>query len=305
MINTLKPWLIFIKERFSPVAYLPLLTLFVVANGLYVVINENLETSYLRWGLALIVITSAFFRLRLFDEIKDYETDLKINPTRPLARGLLSITQVRLAIAILIFLELAIAVLLGPWAFLVHALAIAYSLLMFEEFFIGPWLRPHLTTYAVTHTVISAMLGLSAAILVSNHNPFLLTYDALFFFLSHWAFFNLFEFARKTYAPEEERPHVPSYSQIFSPSGAWFLSLSEAFIGILLITATLKNPFVIGRDLLPIYILFVVFFIISLSYLIKTNRRTANVFRALAGIYLLSHYAAIVYIYLKASGGLL
>lgn len=293
------PWLIFIKERFNPGAYLPLLTLFVAANGLYVVVNENLETSWARWGFSLLVIASAFFRLRLFDEIKDYETDLKINPTRPLARGLLSITQVRLMIGLLIFLELMIAAFLGSWAFIVHALAIAYSLLMFEEFFIGPWLRPHLTTYAITHTIVSALLGLSAATLVSNYNPFLLTYDALFFFLSHWAFFNLFEFARKTFAPSEERPHVPSYSQIFSPSGAWFLSVSEAFIGILLITATLKNPFVLGRDLLAVYALFTLFLILSLAYLIKTNASSAKFFRALAGIYLLSHYAALVYIYVR------
>ena len=48
--------------------------------------------------------------------------------------------------------------------------------------------------------------------------------------LMYWCIFNLFEFARKTFAPSEERQGVESYSSLFGIAGAVILSISQALV---------------------------------------------------------------------------
>lgn len=238
--------------------------------------------------VVFVLILSFFFRMRLFDEIKDYEVDLKVNPTRPLARGILSITQVKKMLFFLILLELIIAGSLGLSAFLVHFAAIAYSLLMYEEFFIGDFLRPHLTTYAVSHTFVSTLLGLSSAIAMTGANVLQLPLSFFFFFLMNWAFFNLFEFARKTFAPTEERPHVPSYSNIFGCAGAWFLSISQALLGSLVIYFLYPSKLIASA--LLVYLVF------TSGYIVFRSEKSARFFRNISGVYLLVHYFFVILI---------
>ncbi len=281
-------WFQFIKERFSPAAYIPMIVVFTALNGLYVAQVTSGEWLWDRFAWALLLMLSFFFRMRLFDEIKDYEVDLKINPTRPLARGLITIPQVKKALLFLIVLELAVAFYLGWDCFTFHALAIGYSLLMYEEFFIGDFLRPHLTTYAVTHTFSSFLLAISAALAVTGLEVTEFPLPAFAFLLMNWAFFNLFEFARKTFATGEERPHVPSYSNIFGRKGAWFLSISQVVIGVALVSTLNVNPLVIGA--------MVVYVILSAAYLVKDSAAAAKFFRNISGVYLLVHYLILIFL---------
>lgn len=281
-------WITFIKERFSPGAYLPMILVFTAVNGLYACQASTEDWHWSRFILTLILVLSFFFRLRLFDEIKDYEVDLKINPTRPLARGLIKISEVKQALILLIGIELAISFYLGWDAFLIHVLAISFSLLMYEEFFMGDLLRPHLTTYAVTHTFSSFLLAMSAAVAVSALPLEELPANSLLFFLMNWCFFNLFEFARKTYASSEERDTVPSYSKIFGRAGAWALSLSQAAIGVGLIMYLSFNYLILAA--------FAGYLVISLGYLFKNSPGTAKLFRNISGVYLLVHYILLVFL---------
>lgn len=279
-------WWILIKERFSPASYVPMILLFTWANGLYLTKSMQQDWNWSRFAVVFVLLLSFFFRMRLFDEIKDYEVDLKVNPTRPLARGVLSVSQVKKALLVLIILELVIAGSLGLSPFLVHAIAIGYSLMMYEEFFIGDLLRPHLTTYAVSHTFVSALLGLSAGIAMTGMDLTQLKTEHGLFFLMNWAFFNLFEFARKTFAPEEERDHVPSYSNIFGCTGAWVLSISQAVLGVALI-------YFLHPNLWP-PIALTVYVAVSLAYLLRKSRKTAAFFRNISGVYLLVHYIILI-----------
>ena len=137
-----------------------MILLFVIANGLLASQIMEVHASWYLFALDFLLAISFFFRLRLFDElIKDYETDLKINPSRPLARGLLTQKQVWQCVLGLMIFEIALSAWIGWHALSGFLIAIGYSLLMYKEFFIGDWLRKHLTTYAVTHTFVSALLG--------------------------------------------------------------------------------------------------------------------------------------------------
>lgn len=282
-------WWILVKERFSPASYIPMIAVFTAVNGLYLSKQAEIEWNWAQFFLTFILLLSFFFRMRLFDEIKDYEVDLKINPTRPLARGILSVIQVKKALLLLIIFELILAALIGGWnSFIIHGLAIGYSLLMYEEFFIGDFLRPHLTTYAVTHTFSSFLLAISAGVAMTGVSITDFHADIYIFFLMNWAFFNLFEFARKTFAASEERPHVPSYSNIFGRTGAWLLSTSQAAIGIILVSSAKIEPLVITA--------FVLYLAASSLYLIQGNTKAAKIFRNSSAAYLLVHYIIVIYV---------
>lgn len=285
MINGL---LVLIKERFPLVQYGPMILVFVLANGLYFSGPETFSTTGIL--VSLVILFSAFLRLRLFDEIKDYETDHKINPTRPLARGVLTRDQVKVAILFLIVLEVILCASLGLTVFVIHALAIGYSILMFEEFFIGNILRPHLTTYAVTHTFVSVLFSLTAAFGAMANPTLPQSLSALTFFLMNWAFFNLFEFARKTFAREEERPGVDTYTSLFGITGAVGLSLSQVLLGLVLI------HFTVERDISVLLVLAALYVLISLVFVMKRNIFWARIFRHSSGAYLLFQYAALVWL---------
>ncbi|KHD87766.1 MAG: manganese transporter permease [Bdellovibrio sp. ArHS] len=282
-------WWILIKERFSPASYVPMIFLFTGANGLFFASAQGQPWNWGRFVLVFLLLLSFFFRMRLFDEIKDYEVDVKVNPTRPLARGILTVSQVKVALLVLIVFEVVLASSLGLFCLLIHAAAMGYSLLMYEEFFVGDVLRPHLTTYAVTHTFVSVLLGLSSGVAMTNMNPQELSPKLLLFVFMNWAFFNLFEFARKTFASAEERPHVPSYSNIFSDKGAWALSLSQAILGVGVVYYLL--PHWIWPASLTAYI------VLSSVYIIKKTTPAAQFFRAISGVYLLFHYALVIYMW--------
>lgn len=224
-------WITFAKERFKPAEYVPLIVMFVSANYLFAKnLSGGSELPFLGLAFVFLATLCFFFRMRLFDEIKDYEVDLRINPQRPLARGLITVREVKRTILGIIILELLLMANLGTIPFFLYLFAMFYSLLMYEEFFIGDWLRPHLTTYAVSHTVVVAFLSYAIISTVLGFTALNFSPNIFLFCISHWCIFNLFEFARKTFASPEERPNVPSYSNIFGLKGAYVLSVSQVIL---------------------------------------------------------------------------
>jgi 4-hydroxybenzoate polyprenyltransferase len=279
-------------ERFKPSAYGPMILVFTLMNGLYFARVHHLAIGAEGVIISLLLMASAFFRLRLFDEIKDYEVDLKINPGRPLARGVISIDQTRLTIAFLILFELILSSLLGVYGFLVHVAALVFSLLMFEEFFVGRWLRPHLTIYAITHTFVSVLFAISAAVQLTRYNQIGLTQKDLLFFLSNWFYFNLFEFSRKSYASTEERKGVDTYSSLFGTKGAGILSLSQAILGVGYCFLWPHGFSQIGA--ISIFIIYVLF---TVNYMLSPNNKSASLFRNVSGVYLILQYIINIWFY--------
>ena len=122
----------------------------------------------------------------------------------------------------------------------------AYSLLMYVEFFIGSWLRPHLTTYAFSHTIVilPVSLALSCAFLEKPMDQ--LPQSAFFFGLANWTLFNIFELGRKTFASENERNGVMTYSSLFGRSGAVSLVIVMSVLSVIALSLSLSAPFWAG-----------------------------------------------------------
>lgn len=231
--SNFKKWIIFIWERFSPFSYIPFLSLYFIAHYVF---TSSLNKYPLSSSIILYIATLIFFfKLRLYDEVKDFESDLKAYPERPLSRGLLSHSNIYFAIIICIALELFAFSIFGTTGLLAIIIPITYSLLMFKEFFVRKWLRSHLTLYAVTHTAVSSLFSLALLSVLESTYIWNLNVNAYFFALLSWCLFNIFEFGRKTFVSNEEKRNIDSYSKIYGRFGAILLVISMAICSIIIL----------------------------------------------------------------------
>jgi hypothetical protein len=226
----------FTSERFPLAVHLPMVAVFALGNvALWLSPQVPLAAPRLLAAGALALLY--FYRLRCFDELKDHEHDRRHHPDRPLARGLVTRRHLGVVIALGLLAELGLAAgLFGLTGLFIHALAQGYSLLMYREFFLATWLRPRLTTYAVSHTFSAALLAAALGLLYARVDPRFVGPSTWLMLLFNWALFNLFEFARKTWAPEEDaRQDLDSYSRRFGVAGAVLLSWSQVAGALLLL----------------------------------------------------------------------
>ena len=224
-------WWVFVRQRFEPVSHLAMIAaLFLAHHGAIAAgwVGEARPVPMHLLLLAGLAILAFFFKLRLYDELKDREEDAHVFPDRPLVRGVLRARQMKAGIAVCFVVELAGMAALGTSALAGMAIAIAYSMLMYREFFLRDFLRPRLTTYAVVHTVVTVLLTLTLFAAFTGQFPWALDGRAWRFALGSWCLFNLFEFGRKTFVTAEERPEVASYSKVWTRWGAVGLAWAMA-----------------------------------------------------------------------------
>lgn len=214
-------WVIFIWERFNPPTHLVMIVLFTMGTATLADVTDPMAIIN-----GSILATIFFLRLRLFDEIKDYETDITINPKRPLPRGLLNIFDLKIALIALLICEAFLVISVMPQALNMWAIATAWSLLMYKEFFIANLIRPYLTTYATSHTLVT--LPLTLALITGMTGETKIETRDLWAAIGAWLIFNIFELGRKTFQASEEREGVESYSRIWGRFGAVALVLGHA-----------------------------------------------------------------------------
>ena len=163
-----------------------------------------------------LAVWAFFLTLRVCDEHKDYATDCIHHRDRVLQRGLIGLWHLRAVGGVAVALQAGVSMWYdgGVGAVTLRWLAVVgWSLLMTKEFFAGPWLRRRLVLYAVSHMLVMplvilwiAQMGVGDSALPPAVYP--LAVGAM---LSGF----VFEIARKTRAPEEERAGVDSYSRVF------------------------------------------------------------------------------------------
>ncbi|MBT3585776.1 MAG: manganese transporter permease [Halobacteriovoraceae bacterium] len=289
-------WFIFTQERFEPVSHFLMIIMFLAAH--YFVVDASkfviLEPIQLLW---VTLGTIAFFlKLRFYDEIKDYDTDMAYNPTRPLPRGLVKHFDVKKGIENCIILEIIFFTTCGVSGFISIILAIAYSLAMYREFFIGDLIRPHLTTYATTHTVVTIFISVSIFSAMSRYYFWDMDGDFYLFAIANWLLFNIFELGRKVYQPCEERDGVDTYSSIWGKFGAVILVFSQAAaVGVLLLyISTIDFFFMQAFQAFSLGTLG----LISIIYLIRKTVISGKLFRAFSSFYIVLIYLGVIANYL-------
>lgn len=286
-----RKWLQFIKERFNPLVYSAMILVFLGAH--YAVSSSFLkpETSFdLEKAVYLSPLVLAvflfFFKLRLFDEVKDMESDAVHHPERPLPRGLLRKNDILGAVFLIIVLEILLFSFYGLRALTSMIIAIGYSLAMYKEFFIKKWLRARLTTYAITHTFIVVFISTAVFSALLNESLIKLPTRLLSFSIGGWFLFTIFEFGRKTFAQQEEKEGIDSYSKTFGRFGA-VLSV--------LIMAVLSAIF-IGNASSLAFLWICTIAILGFLYAVSNRPHLAKIYRLATSLYIIFTYATVIFL---------
>lgn len=301
ILSFLTRWFTFTRERFEPVSHLILIGALAGANGLLAALAAGVPlppAERLLRGFLLLVLV--FFHMRLFDEIKDYDVDREVNKERPLPRGLVTAAEHGWVTLACVCAEVALALSLGFPVFTTYAVLLAFTLIMRQEFFVGSWLGPHMELYAITHTFSAALQGGLVWSVVTG-----LALDALprayaAVMLGNWFIFNVFEFGRKTFGREEERPGVDSYSLRLHAFGAFLLTFANLALGYLMLhlcaahlaaagsaapLSSMKSA-ALGVTLLPCAA--------GIFYSFEPKAARAKLYRGAVTFYLLAYHVAIV-----------
>ncbi len=161
---------------------------------------------------AFVVLFLFFLQLRIADEFKDQENDARYRPERPVPRGLVRLSELKRFAMIAAGIQFAMCSFLNPPLVVLLIAVWAYMALMTVEFFAPTWLKARPFAYLCSHMLIMPLIDLFASatdwLSVSRTPP-----QGLIWFLAV-SFFNgvVIEIGRKTWAPEQERNGVESYS---------------------------------------------------------------------------------------------
>lgn len=231
MKGELEKWLTYQKERFPLIRYSVLVSAF-AASGLSLSFLLTGGHNPLRIEMFLVAFSVTlllFFQLRVADEHKDFDYDALHHPERPVARGLVTLKELRsLAVAAALF-QLIAVVLLDAKLILPLALAWIYMALMTREFFIGDWLRDHPIVYMLTHMCILFFTDLfitSCHFMVSSIEP---PVTLLYFLGTSFCLGMVIELGRKIRSPQDETTGTDTYSRLWGRKtavGVWLSALS-------------------------------------------------------------------------------
>ncbi|HEX8427910.1 hypothetical protein [Hymenobacter sp.] len=240
----------------------------------------------------ILATISFFFRLRVFDEIKDYAADALNHPHRVLQSGRVTLSQLQLLAWLGALGELSWSLGMGPVAVGGWLLTLGYSLLMRYEFWVSYYLKKRLVLYAFTHMLVMPLL---IGWLWLSYRPSW-PLSARFFMLAALSLLGgfAFEIARKIRAPEAERAGIDSYSRAMGYRGAILAVLLVLAGGIAVQSALLLQ---LQAGAWSFGLLAVLFTLTLLVYGRATIRPREKLLRAaelLVSLFMLTSYLAIL-----------
>ncbi|TVV45398.1 UbiA family prenyltransferase [Thalassolituus sp. C2-1] len=219
LLRRIRAWM---DERFPFANALLFFILYLVTAS---VVRASQGEWFFNWSdiVSCLITWSLFLTIRIFDEHKDYELDVKNHPQRVLQSGRITLTHLKGLGIIAVIAQLLWSLFLGTDTLIVWAVMFVYLCLMGAEFFCGAWLEKRLLLYALSHMAIMPLIVLWLAAMAQPQLPVMqLLNSAPLMAMMSLAFISgfCFEITRKTRGPEEERETVDSYSRILGVQGA-------------------------------------------------------------------------------------
>lgn len=215
-------WWIYQKERFPLVGHGLLIAAFSFSAVSYSFLLRG-EGGFPAGGAALaafLTVFTLFLQLRIADEFKDFEEDLKYRPYRPVQRGLVTLGELRAVAMGAGLVQLVVVLLWAPLLAFLLLVIWLYLGLMTREFFVRDWIIARPVTYLWTHMLIIPLADLFATacdwIGAGEGAP-----TGLFWFITA-SFFNgiILEVGRKIRAPAQEEHGVKTYSKLWGRKNA-------------------------------------------------------------------------------------
>lgn len=255
----------YLKERFPFINMGLFAILFGVVFSVANYKNPTLQKFDLMSLIGILAVISFFFRLRVYDEIKDFQLDALNHPNRVLQSGKISLKTLIFISFIISIIELFWSCQKGTSALLAWGFAFFYALLMRYEFFMGNFLKKYLPLYAFLHLLVMPLIIFWVWVahlgFVINANLILLMFFSL---IAGFAF----EIARKIHIKMAESPTIDSYSKALGYDMAVyvtvFICVVMASIQILFLYQIQANWWAYGIILfLVVWIIFQYFWVLK------------------------------------------
>lgn len=249
-----------------------------------------------------IIIFMFFLQLRITDEFKDYEEDLKYRAYRPVQRGIISLKTLGKIGAGTVIIQIIFAHAISPKIIYYMALVWIYMFLMAKEFFIKKWLTERILIYALSHVVIMIFITLvitkstgyilkdylSETSLISISGKEKAIFSGLIpLFALNYLNGIVLEIGRKTRKADEEEHGVQTYSKLWGRKKAVFILCILYAIEYILVLLGLSNMykefFMTGTLILTITL------VISIYFMIKFLKKdlTGKIPENISGIWIL------------------
>ena len=244
--------------------------------------------------VAVVALMCFFMQLRVADEHKDHVEDTKYRPERPVPRGLVTLKELRLVAVVA-----GVATLVATWWLdwrLTGILLLVWGWmgLMTKEFFAPKALKARPVLYMVSHMAVMPLIDLYATAADwlpagvapgGAHGGGL----AAFLLLSLANGVSL-EIARKSWAVDDEREGVETYSKLWGAGPAGYWAAVAMFAGLVLsayvhVATSAHWVFLAGLLIIAAIAVFC-----AIEYASQPTRKAAQRLELMAGIYVLGNY---------------
>jgi 4-hydroxybenzoate polyprenyltransferase len=230
-------WWTYQKERFPLIGHAPLVAVFSASAVCFSVLLRIGAGDAVGWPRANALFTAfaccllLFLQLRIADEFKDYEEDLKYRPYRPVQRGLVTLRQLGILFVLCAAVQFGLALIHSPALLVLLLIVWTYLALMSREFFVPEWLKARPMLYLWSHMIIMPFVDLFATgsdwTSSPSGRPGSIAGLGLFLGASY---FNgvVIEIGRKIRSPADEETGVQTYSSLMGPRRAilaWIAAL--------------------------------------------------------------------------------
>ena len=296
IIQNIKNFKIYLNERFPLGKNSIFVLIFTLSGYIYTgllynskIINQifskeiKVPMPWHKIAALFIIIFMFFLQLRITDEFKDYEEDLKYRAYRPVQRGVITLKALgKIGIATVI-IQIILAYVIDFKIIYFMIIVWFYMFLMAKEFFIKEWLTKRILIYALSHVVIMIFITLvivnATQYIVLGEAENIIKFGALQWYRHNIdiALIPLFtlnylngivlEIGRKTRRADEEEHGVQTYSKLWGKKkAAVILSLLfavEYFLVILGLSYTYEKYFLFSGLTLLIILIISIYFMIK------------------------------------------
>ena len=296
IVQNIKNFKIYLNERFPLGKNSIFVLIFTLSGYIYTgllynskIINQifskeiKVPMPWHKIAALFIIIFMFFLQLRITDEFKDYEEDLKYRAYRPVQRGVVTLKALgKIGIATVI-IQIILAYIIDFKIIYFMIIVWFYMFLMAKEFFIKEWLTKRILIYALSHVIIMIFITLvivnATQYIVLGEAENIIKFGALQWYRHNIdiALIPLFtlnylngivlEIGRKTRRADEEEHGVQTYSKLWGKKKAVvILSLLfavEYFLVILGLSYTYEKYFLFSGLVLLIILIISIYFMIK------------------------------------------
>ncbi len=222
------------RERFPIVAHGILIAVFSLSAIAYSAALRGAPAP-LPYAAAVAFATAFLFflQLRVLDEFKDHDEDVRYRPYRPVPRGLVTLGELGWVAFGAALLQLVLAVSLNAALTAWLAGVWMYIGLMRVEFFSHRWLTAHPFAYLTSHMIVVPLIALYVTAgdwLQASSSP---PPSLVWFLLASFCNGIVIEIGRKVRAPDDEERGVPTYTAAWGIRMAvlgWIIALAATAI---------------------------------------------------------------------------